>query len=255
MAQVSMTTTVMDTEAKTSCIIVSKIPIILRSLRASVRGMVVMNQTLWVVNPLESCLEVHPVTSPHQPQTLSIQELSDPRDMVRFPPGQSQLVISDCYRNRLLWINVDQRNGEWKVTSERTVKVIYGPQGLSVHDNQLLVCDIDDNMIHVLSTSGEETHKVNMPQGVRPWKAVAQRTSPGFVIQDWTNKQLVVVTEKGEIKHTYQVWNQSGCWGNDIVSHGHSIYVTGNYVYQLSVGEYKGRHLIRRQSGGGGFLA
>ena len=90
---------------------------------------------------------------------------------MRFPPGQSQLVISD-HAKQLLWVKIEQRDGVWKVTSHTSVKVSYDPLGLGVRDNQLLVCD-DDNVIHVLSTSGEETHRVNMPQGVKPGKAVA----------------------------------------------------------------------------------
>ena len=143
------------------------------------------------------------------------------------------MVISDWDKDRLLWIKLEQRNGVWKVTTEDKVKVRNHPHGLGVRDNQLLVCDY--NVIHVLSTSGEETHRVNMPQGVRPWKAVAQLTSPGYVIRDCDNKQVVLVTEKGEIQHTYR--GQGGIIPGDIVCHGHSIYVTdscNNRVDELS---------------------
>ena len=54
-----------------------------------------------------------------------------------------------------------------------------------------------------------------MPQGVTPWKAVAQLTSPGFVIMDCNNKQVVLVTEKGDIQHTYR--GQEGFMPSDIV--------------------------------------
>ena len=126
------------------------------------------------------------------------------------------------------------------------MKVRYRPGGLGVHDNQLLVCD--GNVIHILSTSGEETRKVNMPQSVNPWKAVAQLTSPGFVISDCANKQVVLVTEKGEMQHTYR--GQKGFYPGDIVCLGHSIYVTdfGNHcVDELSVDGRHVRKLIRGQ--------
>ena len=215
--------------------IVAKIPLV--EQWRPVCGLKVMGQTVWVIHSDQSSLYAYPVTSPHQPQTLSIQGMSNPTNMVRFPPGQSQLVISDYLNNQLLWVKVEQRDGVWKVTSKRSVKVTYDSYGLGVRDNQLLVCD--DNVIHVLSTSGEETHRVNMLQGVMPYKAIAQLTSPGFVIMDCDNKQVVLVTEKGEIQHTYR--GQEGFNPYDIVCHGHSIYATdyhdhcndGRHIRQL----------------------
>ena len=223
--------------------IVAKIPLI---RKGSEMCLVVMGQTVWVVHPFQSSLYAYPVTSPHQPQTLSIHVLYRPSDMVRFPPGQSQLVFSDI-RNQLLWVKVKQRDGVWKVTSQRSVEVSYHPRGLGVRDNQLLVCG-GDNVIHVLSTSGKETHRVNMPQGVTPWKAVAQLTSPGFVISDCANKQVVLVTDKGEMQHTYR--GRKGFYPGHIVCLGHSIYVTdfGNHcVDELSVDGRHVRKLIRGQ--------
>ena len=252
--------------------VVSKIPMI---GRGGVAGLAVMNQTVWVVHrglsyeqvqtmmfhaqhaqhmaiPVgrvaQSCLYAYPMTSPSQPQTLSINKLSDPRDMVRFPPGQSQLVIGDCDNNQLLFIKLDQRDGVWKVTSQTSVNVSYCQLGLGVHGNQLLVCGRDDNVIHVLSTSGEETHRVNMPQGVRPWKAVAQLTSPGFVILDCNNKQVVLVTETREVQHKY--WGQEGFSPGDIVCHSHSIYVTDCHNHRVDELSVDGRHvrqLIREE--------
>ena len=228
--------------------IVAKIPLISMIRQDIASGLVVMGQTVWVIHSEQLSLYAYPVTSPHQPQIFSIQGLFDPTDMVRFPPGQSQLVISDS-NNQLLWVKIEQRNGVSKVTSQRSLKVSYEPLGLGVRDNQLLVCGDDQKVIHVLSTSGEETHRVNMPQGVRPRKAVAQLTSPGFVIMDHINNQVVLVTEKGEIQHTYQ--NQ---WYHpyDIVCHGHSIFcATG--CYNLCVGELSndGRHVRQLISGQG----
>ena len=224
--------------------IVAKIPLIERG--RLLNGLEVMGQTVWAVHCGRLSLYAYPVTSPHQSQKLSIQGLLNPTDVVRFPSGQSQLVISDPPNDQLLWVKVEQRNGVWSVTSQRSVKVRYLSPGLGVHDNQLLVCD--DNVIHVLSTSGEETHRVTMPQGVMPWKAVAQPTSPGFVIGDWTNRQVLLVTEKGEIQHTYQ--GQEGFYPGDIVCHGHSIYVTdrdNRSVDELSVDGRHVRQLIRGQ--------
>ena len=167
--------------------------------------------------------------------------------MVKFPLGQSQLVISDCDR-QLLWVKVEQRDGVWKVTSQRSVKVSYDPLGLGARDNQLLVCGDDQKVINVLSTSGEETHRVNMPQGVKPCKAVAQLTSPGFVIKDYDNSQVVLVSEKGKIQQTHR--GQEGFNPQDIVCHSHSIFVTDinkHSVDELCVDGRHIRQLISRQ--------
>ena len=240
-ADVSVTREIIDTEAVDRC----KIPLI---EQVGVIALEVMNQTVWVVHQGQSSVHAYPVTSPHQPQALSIKGLSQPASMVRFPPGQSQLVISDYVNKQLLWIKLVQRNEVWRLTSQRSVKVKYRPCGLGVRDNQLLVCDLDDNVIHVLSTSGKEKHRVNMPQGVRSGKAVAQLTSPGFVIMDDINNQVVLVTERGEIQHTYR--GQERFVPGDIVRQGHSIYVTdwrNHRVDELSVDGRHVRQLIRGQ--------
>ena len=255
-ARVSMKTDVMEIEGmgghvrgsvagagSVSDHIVAKIPLIGQGW---VTVLEVMGQTVWVVEYDQSSIFAYPVTSPHQPQPFSIKGLSYPTDMVRFPPGQSQLVISD-YSNKLLWVELEQRDVVWRVTSQRSVEVRYHPLGLGVRDNQLLVCD-SDKVIHILSTSGEETHRVNMPQGVSPAKAVAQLTSPGFVVGDFTNKQVLLVTEKGEIQQIHQ--GQEGFKPSDIVCHGHAIYVTdydNHRVDELSVDGRHVRQMIRRQ--------
>ena len=209
-ARVSMKTDVTESEAVAGSVreamaetgdvskhMVSKIPMMEKK---KVRGLVMMHQTLWAVHDKKSSLHAYPVTSPHQPQTLSVQGLTNPADMVRFPPGRNQLVISDHDNKTLLFVKLEERHGVWRVTSRRSVKVRYRPLGLGVRDNQLLVCD--NNVIHVLSTSDEVTHR--MPRGVMPWKAVAQLTAPGFVISDYNNKQVVLMTEKGEIQQTHR---------------------------------------------------
>ena len=188
--------------------------------KEGVEGLVLMNQTVLVVHFGQNSVEAYLEMSPHQPQTLPIKGMADPAGMVRFPPGQSQLIISDCDNKQLLWSKLDRRKGVCKVTSQQSVKVSYRPLGLGVRENQLLVCG-DDNLIHVLSTAGKETHRVNMPQGVRLSKAVAHLTSHGFVIRDFVNKQVVMVTEKGEILQTYR--GQDGFNPGDIVCHGQAI--------------------------------
>ena len=84
---------------------VAKIPMIV-----SVKGLEVMGQTVWVVHCGKSSLFSYSMTSSHKPQTFTIQGLSGLTDMVRFPLGQSQLVISDGNKKPLLWVKVEQCN-------------------------------------------------------------------------------------------------------------------------------------------------
>ena len=223
--------------------IVTKIPMI---EQCGVAGLVVMAQTLWAVHNGKSSLHAYPVTSPQQPQTLSVKGLSRPYDMVRLPPGQSQLVISDSNNRQLMFIKLAQRDGVWRMTSQRSVKFSGTPFGLGVSGDQLLVCDA--TKIHVLSTSDGETHRVNMPQGVWATKAVAQLTSPGYVVMDRANKQVVMVTEEGDVQHTYRC--QKGFKYGDTVCHGHYIYVTDSNNHRVDELSDDGRHvrqLIRGQ--------
>ena len=218
--------------------ILTKIPLIDQSM--PVTGLVVMDQTVWVVHFNQSTAHAYPIASPHQPQALPIQGLANPYNMVRFPPGQSQLIVSDYGNERLLRIRVNQRNGEWRIVSQKSVKCNYPPQGLGVSDSQLLVCD--SNVIHVLSTSGKETHCLNMCRlGVSPCKAVAQLTSPGFIIRDHNNKQVVLTTDNGEVEETYR--GQRGFSPFDIISHGHSIYVSDCHNNRVDELNDAGRHV------------
>ena len=160
------------------------------------------------------------MTSSHKSQTFSVKGMCSPYDIVRFSPGQSQLVINDYTNRQRLWIKLDQRerlnvlkviNGLWKMASNKSVLINYCSHGLGVRDNQLLVCDPNGDCIHVLSTSGKETHSVNMPQGVIPYKAVAQLTSPGVVVMGIGSHQVFLVSERGEMQKKYQ-YDSKG-WG------------------------------------------
>ena len=142
--------------------VVSKIPLKEKDI---VTGMVMMKQSVWAVHHEKSSVQAYPVTLPHQPQTLPIKGLTKPVDTVRFPLEQTQLVISDLNKY-LIWMKLKQHKGVWKVATRSIVTVSYTALGLGVCDNQLLVCD--NNVVHVLSTTGEETHIVNMPKGVWP---------------------------------------------------------------------------------------
>ena len=167
-AEVSVTTDGMDSEAVDRLVrgsgagsvtdkIVSKIPLI--DPRIDVAGLAVMNQTVWVVHQAQTSLYAYPVTAPHKPQQFPlIGRLCHPQDMVRFPPGQLQLVIGNN-EGQLLWIQAEQGipNDVWKVTYEKLVTIGYRPLRLGVRGNQLIVCGAN-YVIHVLSTSGEETH-------------------------------------------------------------------------------------------------
>ena len=221
--------------------ILSKFPLLIDK---PVLGMAVMGNTVWVTRFLTCNIEAYPLTPPHKPQKILINELAFPRYIVGFPPGESKLVISDD--NKLLWIKLDRDGDIWKVTSQNTVHVNYSPWGLGIHDNQLLVCD--DKVIHVFTESLKETHTVDMcTKGVLPHKAWGQLASPGFVVMDRINKQVVLVTEEGEIQQTYHV--HEGFIPSDIVCHGIYIYVTSlGYIHsridQLSVNGHHIRQMI-----------
>ena len=205
-----------------------------------VTGLVVMDQTVLVVHYNKSTIQAYPLKSPHQSQTVSVKELANPRDVVRFPPGRPQLVISDSANGKLVWIKLEQHNDVWEITSQRSLKVNYSPCGLGIRDNQLLVCD-DDGVIHAISTSRVETGSIDMrKKGIRPWKAVAQLTSPGFIIKDYDN-QVVLVDEKGKLQRIY--CGQQGFKYGDIVCHGHSIYVTDYNNSRVDELDDKGHHV------------
>ena len=216
--------------------IAAKIPLV--EQKRPVRGLVVMEQTVWIVHEDKSFLIAYPTMTPNKPQSLAIPGLVAPEYMANFPPMQTNLVISESKDDNLLWIKLLKEKDSWKVESLKSVKLSYIPRGLSVHGDQLLVCS--GSAIHMLDTEGREIHRVNMPENM-PWKAVPQLHSSGFVVRDYDKKQVVMATEKGNVKRTYQ--GEKGFWTGDIVCHGHSIYVSDYANHRLDELYSDGRHV------------
>ena len=229
-----------------------------------VAGMVLMDGYMWVVHWGQSALYAYPINSPSQPpsryivepidptnvepQTIPIRGLSDPASIVEFPPGQTHLVISDWKKRELQWIQLELRHNMWSVVVQRSLSVVYPPLGLGVSDNQLLVCD--GEVIHVLSTSGKEIKIVSPPQTVSPWKAIPQPTAPGFVIMDRNEKQVVLLSEKGQLQQTYR--GQQWFDPRDIICYARSTYISdwsNDSVDQLDGDGWQMRPLINRKHG------
>ena len=216
-----------------------------------VAGMVMMGQTLWIVHTRPTSLIAYHVlchvSSHNQPQTFSIQKEAEPTDMFQFPTGQSSIVISDCKNKHLLWLTLEQRSNVWRMTSQRSMKVNYDPQGLSVNGNRLLVCGCD--AIHILSTSGEETDTVALPN-MTPCKAVSQLTSTGFIVKDAKRGHIVSVDEKGEVQRLFEF--EQEFYAYDLVCHGHYIYVSdliNDCVYEMRDDGLHVNTLISRADG------
>ena len=209
-----------------------------------VSGLVVIDQTLWVTHWGNPYVYAYTMTSPHKPQIISIEGLTNPIDMVRFPPGQTQLVISDNQAAQLRWIKLEQTNGVWKVRSQNSTQ-LRCPRGLGARDNQLLVFVSVELLM--FSTSGEQTDSLYVwPR--HAWKAVPRFKLPGFVIWDDMQHHIVVMNAKGDIQHTYQ--HKLGYLNGGMVCHGHSIYVTdphNNRVDELNDDGRQVRQLISQQ--------
>ena len=207
-----------------------------------VTGLVVMGQTLWVVYTGHrlATLYAYPMTSPYQPQKLPLFTLKGPIDMVRFPPHKRMLYMSDYTRNQLVRVRLAGSCGRWSDMEENTTQLKYTPLGLSVHRNKLLVCG-SDNAIYLYNTWGKETGRVRLPSTVKPSKAVGQPASPGYVVTDCTNNQVVLVNKHGDVQHTYR--GDQGFSPGDIVSHGHSIFVSDCENHTVDELNANGRHV------------
>ena len=93
---------------------VCKIP--LQDSGHDVGGMAVMGDTLWIAHNhgnWGSPLYAYGINTFHRYQTFSNPGLCYPYNMVMFPPGEQQLVISDY--GFLLWLKVNRSNGVWRV--------------------------------------------------------------------------------------------------------------------------------------------
>ena len=67
-----------------------------------ISGMVVMDQTLFMVHYNDSNLYIYSLTQPECHQEILVENLSGPYNMVRFPPQNHQLVIHDVKSKQLL---------------------------------------------------------------------------------------------------------------------------------------------------------
>ena len=209
-------------------------------------GMVVIDKTLLFLHAGHNYLYTHPIKSDHKPQKLSVQGLTSGGDMVRYPPEQSQIVISDCRYKLLHWVQLSQDcEGIWSIMSTTSTTVKYRPRGLGVKGNKLLVSDF--KTIHVLH-AGIEIERVSLPYSISPTKALGQITGSGYIISDQKNRQVVLVTDGGDIQQSYS--GAPGFYPADIVCCNDSIYVSNpNYhrVEELDVNGFHMRQLLAQQ--------
>ena len=211
-----------------------------------VSGLVIIDQTIWVGKCGESVLNAYPLITPYKPQTFVIKDLDNISDIVRFPATKSQLVVSDRSKKTLIWVTMEKIDHVWTCTSQRTVNTSYRIERLSASDKQLLVCN--GQVIHIVSESGEEIRTVKL-QGNHFWsstKAVAQLTSPGYVLIDDfdENGVIAIVNANGDVMK--EIESRQG-WFRDILCHGRSIYVTdcdGNRIDELDQNGCHIRQLI-----------
>ena len=185
-------------------------------------AMVIMDSTLLFLHAGVPCLYTYSVGSLAMEQQLTVNGLTSVADMVRFPPGESQLVISDWKAKQLHWVELSQDNGRWCVESQRSTDVKYTPKGLGVDGYELLVSD--GRNVHLHSVWQRETGKLKLPKSIRATKAVALTTGPGYVIQDRENSQVVIVTKTGDSQRINR--RKLDSLPIDIVCHKKSIYVS-----------------------------
>ena len=209
-------------------------------------GMVIIHKTLMFLHAGHNYLYTRPIKSDHKPQKLTVQGLTSGGDMVRYPPEQSQVVISDCRYKLLHWVQLSQDcHGVWIIKSTRSTTVKYRPKGLGVKGDKLLVSDFQT--IHVLD-SGIEVERVPLPYTISPTKALGQISGSGYIISDQKNRQVVLVMDDGNIQQTYS--GVQGFYPADIVCCNDSIYISdpnNHRVDELNVNGVHMRELLKQQ--------
>ena len=158
--------------------------------------MLVMDNTLLFLHSGVPCLYPYSVGSLAMEQQLTVNGLTSVADMMRFPPRESQLVISDWKAKQLHWVELSQDNGKWCVESLRSTDVKYTPKGLGVNGYELLVSD--GRNVHLHSVWRRETGKLKRLKSVRATKAVALTTGSVYVIHDHEDSQVVIVAKTGD---------------------------------------------------------
>ena len=135
----------------------------------------------------------------HEKQTSSIQ------GMCLIEGDRAMLVVCDWDNKVIVWIRL---NDDFTMKCIHMREVNYKPCGLYNDRGYLMVCDPTGHKIYRYTEFGEPVSVISLPNDVAPRGVTRQGDGDiRYVIRDWDNHQVVVITKQGHVKtrHKYKI--------------------------------------------------
>ena len=171
--------------------------------KMNVRGLVVYHQRVYVVH--YSRLTMYCYTADGSlSHTYEHEGGADIRvtGMSLMMDGDTaMLVVSDLVNRALVFIRIID-----DVTMEHhhTQQLHYCPFGSYHETGHLMVCDPLNHKIHCYRDDGQTLAVINLPWNVKPMWVTRYRDGDQYVVSDWTNKQVLVIDNNGQVKTHYK---------------------------------------------------
>ena len=205
-----------------------------------VMGMVVMDDTLWVVqhsiNRLTAIqLDGNKPLETSKPQILGIEPFFDegyhtckPQGMVRYPLNEDQLVISDYENSKLWWVRVAWNDdGQWDIISTRTTDTppeCEKPRAISLIQGKLIISD--RNTIHCVDNKGRirPNQYLGQPDIIWPYKVILDEIGMDLVVYDMFKKTTYLVSRDSYVLGIIQQDSDPSMYTRNDIADG--VYVT-----------------------------
>ena len=182
-------------------------------------GMVVYKQYVYVVH--HSPLTVYCYTPDGSLSHLyehKDREMASVYGMCLVKDGDTaMLVVTDRCNKSLIWISIIDDS---TMEHHHTLKLDYSPRGLIYDRGVLLVCDVDNHMIHRYTHSGQTLAAIKLPDSIKPWWVARQGDIDQYIVSDGSNNQVVVINNKGQVKTRYNgdIHGVNVGWTSDVIT-------------------------------------
>ena len=115
--------------------------------------------------------------------------------------GTASLVVSDWTNKALVWITVSDGGA---LKHHHTQQLQYRPKGLYNDRGHLVLCNPIYHKIHHYTGDGQPLNVITLPVDVNPGWVARHGDGEKYIVTDWTNHQVAVITREGRVKTKYK---------------------------------------------------
>ena len=114
--------------------------------------------------------------------------------------GTAMLVVSDFRNEALVWFNIRY---DFTIKHHHTRNVDFMPKTSYNDGGYLMVCDGVNHKIHRYTADGQPVSVIMLADDVLPWGVTRHGDIDQYIVSDFNNHQLAVITKEGHIKARY----------------------------------------------------